>query len=182
MPSGCVSRHYCHSSISVTPRPDRSFSTFAQSTSGRSEARAGYRAPHPGPPSPCRGPAASAQPRRCKPLQGLRHRAPRQTAMAGDRAGVAALVEVEFKNLLHLSHRQPSLCHPISLGQIAEIRGVGRCPESHQDPPPRGLAISVREGGYHREIRQCGAGRRCAAGRSTGISGRNRSRPGRGRR
>ena len=65
--------------------------------------------------------------------------------MAGDRAGAAAFIEMEFKNLLHLSHRQPSLCHPNSLGRIAEIRGVGRPPESHQNPPPRG-------GGYLGEI------------------------------
>lgn len=39
MPSGCVSRHSFHSSISVMPRSDRSFSTFAQSTSGHSDAR-----------------------------------------------------------------------------------------------------------------------------------------------
>ena len=84
------------------------------------------------------------QPGGGEPLQGLRHRAPRKTAMDRDRAGAAALVEMKRKNLLHLSHRQPSPCHRIPLGPIAKIREVGRHPQSHQNLPPR-------RGGYFGE-------------------------------
>ena len=103
-----------------------------------------------------------AQPGGGEPLQGLRHRAPCKTAVGRDGAGAAALVEMKRKNLLHLSHRQPSPCHRIPLGQFAKIRDVGRHTESNQNPPPRRggyfgenrWLLCLILGGYFREIRQ----------------------------
>ena len=46
-----------------------------------------------------------------------------RTAMDRDRPGAAPLLEMIRKDLLHLSHRQPSPCHPISPGTIAKPEG-----------------------------------------------------------
>ena len=73
-------------------------------------------------------------------LQDQRHRAPGKAAVDRDRPRAAGLVEMKRKDPLRFPHRQPSPCHRSPLGQIAEIRAVGRHRESLQIRRPQGVA------------------------------------------